>query len=279
MDKIRSRSWLATVNNYTDDDCQRARALADKADYAVSCFEVGEQGTPHFHAYYYFASARTGLSVKKSLPRAHLDKCQGTAKHSRDYILHEGEHENKDCEFKPWFECGVMPTQGKRKSFDEIREAIGQGKKIRDIVPIADSLQSIKAAEVLLRYMEVKRSWVPEVRWYWGPSGFGKTRSAREWLGEDDIYECLDNIRWWDGYDAHQNVLIDDFRKTWCSFEYLLRLLDRYPMKVEIKGGTRQFLARKIAITTTKSPEVVYEDSDEELAQLTRRITEIIFIG
>eukprot|EP00955_Chlamydomonas_euryale_P096662 365026-Chlamydomonas_euryale.AAC.1 len=54
---------------------------------------------------------------------------------------------------------------------------------------------------------------LPEVRWYWGESGSGKTRAAHEWLGPD-TYTCMDNIKWFQGYDRHECVLIDDFRRT-----------------------------------------------------------------
>lgn len=56
----------------------------------------------------------------------------------------------------------------------------------------------------------------------------------------------------------------------------MLRLFDRYPYQVEVKGGTRQFLARKIYVTTPKSPALTWESrTEEDLAQLLRRITEV----
>lgn len=35
---------------------------------------------------------------------------------------------------------------------------------------------------------------------------------------------------WFDGYCGQEVVVFDDFRPWWCRFDYLLRLLDRYPM-------------------------------------------------
>jgi len=49
--------------------------------------------------------------------------------------------------------------------------------------------------------------------------------------------------------------------------------LDRYPFQVECKGGSRQFLAKNIYITSCYSPEQMFEGRvDEDLRQLTRRI-------
>ena len=55
------------------------------------------------------------------------------------------------------------------------------------------------------------------------------------WLGED-IYTCLDNYKFWEGYDGHDNVIIDDIRGDFCKFHQLLKLLDRYKhIKLNIK--------------------------------------------
>lgn len=56
---------------------------------------------------------------------------------------------------------------------------------MRDVVLQATSYQSVKMAEQILKYHEVKRNWKPIVRWFWGPSGTGKSHIAHEMLGED----------------------------------------------------------------------------------------------
>jgi hypothetical protein len=68
-------------------------------------------------------------------------------------------------------------------------------------------------------------------------------------------------------------VIIDDFRPSQFSFQELLRLLDRYPHQVEYKGGTRQFLAKTIIITTPLSIEETFS-INENINQLQRRISE-----
>lgn len=47
--------------------------------------------------------------------------------------------------------------------------------------------------------------------------------------------------RWWDGYTTGQSVLLDDFRDTWWSLDYSLKLFDRYPIKV-----SHLFLSKKV---------------------------------
>ena len=84
----------------------------------------------------------------------------------------------------------------------------------------------------------------------------------------------MSTARWWDGYDAHENVIIDDMRKDFCKFHELLRYLHEHPFHVETKGGTRQFLARNIVITSCYSPDQLFE-TREDINQLLRRIDEI----
>lgn len=48
-------------------------------------------------------------------------------------------------------------------------------------------------------------------------------------------------------------MVFDDFRPWWCQFSYLLRLLDRYPIRVQVKGGYVNFVPEEIIITTPKN--------------------------
>eukprot|EP00481_Brizalina_sp_1-RS-2013_P002279 TRINITY_DN5_c0_g1_i11.p1 TRINITY_DN5_c0_g1~~TRINITY_DN5_c0_g1_i11.p1 ORF type:complete len:150 (-),score=19.88 TRINITY_DN5_c0_g1_i11:574-1023(-) len=142
---------------------------------------------------------------------------------------------------------------------------------MRDIVSSATSFQSIRMAEIKFKYFEPQRSWKTQVYWFYGKSGLGKTKKAVEMC--EDPYMCLENNKWWEGYDGHDDVIIDDYRRDFCKFRVLLQLLDRYPVRVECKGGSRQFRAKRLFITSPKSPKDTWEGrTDEDLYQLTRRI-------
>uniref|UniRef100_UPI004048ADC4 RNA helicase domain-containing protein n=1 Tax=Polynucleobacter sp. TaxID=2029855 RepID=UPI004048ADC4 len=86
--------------------------------------------------------------------------------------------------------------------------------------------------------------------------------------------------KWWDGYDGESDIIIDDYRRDFCTFADLLRLLDRYPLQVEVKGGTINFNAKRIFITTPKSIENTWEGrTAEDIDQLKRRVTEEVMFG
>lgn len=139
-------------------------------------------------------------------------------------------------------------------------------------------------AEVFVKYSrglslvrlayQSRRTWKTEVFWWYGPTGTGKSLEAFERF--PDAYYKNPTNKWWCGYDAHDAVIIDDYRRDLCSFGDLLRLFDRYPLLLESKGGTLQFLARTIVVTTSKSPRETWEGrSDEDIRQLLRRIEHV----
>lgn len=63
---------------------------------------------------------------------------------------------------------------------------------------------------------------------------------------------------WFDEYHYEDCVILDDFRTHWCHYSYLLRLLDKYPMSVPVKGGFRAWRPKVIIVTCMKKPEDLY---------------------
>lgn len=138
-----------------------------------------------------------------------------------------------------------------------------------------------RAAELILKYTEKPRApdKPPDVRWYYGSTGSGKTRAALEEF--PDAWVSMPNGRWYDGYDGHRVAVLDDFRKSWCDYPTLLRLLDRYPLRVENKGGSRQWVPDVIIVTCPWAPDVLYGGAyyHDKIGQLTRRIGTVRLFG
>lgn len=85
-------------------------------------------------------------------------------------------------------------------------------------------------------------------------------------------------MKWWEGYWGQSAALIDDFRADFCTYHELLRILDVYPLRLEVKGSSVPSRLTKIYITSPFHPEDVYK-TREDIGQLLRRITEIKFFG
>lgn len=90
----------------------------------------------------------------------------------------------------------------------------------------------------------------PKIEIFWGPSGSGKTRRAfTENPGAYMLSKPNSDRVWWDGYIGQECIIIDEFY-GWLPYDFMLRLLDRYPLNLEIKGGTIPCAATKFVITS-----------------------------
>lgn len=260
--ELRSRAWVLTINNYQEKDILEIKGLKGIVYYIVGQEIAPRTGTPHLQIYLHYKNATKFQTLKKKFPTAHIQPAKGTAAQNKVYCSKES----------VLLEYGDLPKQGKRTDIEEVRDVLNEGGRMRDIIPIAKSTQSVRMAEIHLSYFEKKRDWKPKVRWYWGEAGTGKTHEAHKLM--TDPYIAMTSSKWWQGYDAHEEVIIDDMRRDFCKFHELLRIIDRYAFQVECKGGARQFVAKHIIITSCFSPYKLY-DTREDIRQLIRRIDEI----
>lgn len=267
---MRSKYFVYTLNNYTEDEQQRLQNLTedDGVSYHVFGREVGERGTPHLQGYVEFTSRLRLANVKAIISRrAHFELRRGTPKQARDYCIKDGN----------FFEYGTLSAvyQGKRTDLDVACELIQSGKRIRDV---AESTPTtfVKYSRGLLqlrRELGKRRDWKPDVKVYWGQPGTGKTRSVYD--EESDVY-AHPGGPWFDGYDGQETVLFDDFTGSCFKIQYLLKLLDRYPMDVPVKGAFTSWTPRRIYFTSNIPFESWYPGArDVHVEALRRRIDTI----
>jgi hypothetical protein len=166
-------------------------------------------------------------------------------------------------------EEGSRRVQGERTDLSKLRTDVLNGSKVKDIL-LENELNAgdIRVAQTFFTYLEPERNSKPTVYWYFGPTGTGKSKKASEF---NDVY-WKDDTKWWEGYDRQETVVLDDFRASNVKFNHLLKLLDRYPMRVENKGGYRQLNSKTIIITTNRHPKDCYNLTDEQIEKLLRRI-------
>lgn len=269
----KSRSYCYTKNNYTPEEVEVIKKI--KSTYHVIGFEIGESGTPHLQGYIHFENPRSFKAVKKDLCEAHIEGLISTPEKASDYCK---KPETKDPSYDPniWEE-GELPKQGKRTDVEIVREEINNGNGMRGVVRVATNLQQIKMAEAILKYEEPQRNWKPHVTWCFGATATGKSKYAHEVFSGLDFFRKTSNQgKWWDGYDAHQNVIIDDIDSKTMPYKCLLDLLDRYACVIECKGGTRQFLAKNIIVTTSRHPGDMFRGEDQYGRELLRRLDRIL---
>lgn len=105
-----------------------------------------------------------------------------------------------------------------------------------------------------------------------GEPGTGKSKIASiigDFVG--DTYWAEPSLQWWDGYAGEPYVVIDEMRGA--KPEFILRLLDRYPLMIPYKGGFTQFGAHMCLMTSNLTLEEMYPTLDKvTMRALERRI-------
>lgn len=239
--KSRSRGWAFTINNYTDEDEAILRDMSEDAEYMIIGKEVGENnGVPHLQGYVFFKYQRPFDSIKKSIPRAHLEKAKANALANYDYCSKGGNY----------VEYGTRPRQGQRNDIDEARQALRASNKLASSICDVTSYQAARGIELMARYCEPKRTWKTNVAWFFD------YRDARAYMAtlHGDVFEYVSSFQ---GYDGHEIVFMNhpDIKSNPSLF---MALFGDLPRHVVSNGGTRQFVARHIIVVSSVHPQSYY---------------------
>lgn len=217
----------------------------------------------HYQGYIEFDTPKRIVGVKKILGECHLEKPNGTREQCKAYCMKE---QTRVPGFIP-VEIGRWELeQGKRTDIDEGIDFLRNGATDKEMIDHAPRffIKYGKAVDrVRYTFME-DRSEKPFVVWIHGPSGSGKSRLASE-LNPGAYWKNIET-KWWDGYHGQECVILDDM-KGQMTMPELLRLFDRYPLNLEVKGGTVKFNSPKIFITSIVHPLLLYGDIHGELAR------------
>lgn len=259
---------------FTDYECDKKfwekMVKTEKVKYLI----IGEEICPktkktHWQGFLYFMNPRSWSAVRKLLAPRHVEPAGGSVEANTKYCSKDG---------KIIMEYGDKPVQGKRTDLSRLKEMIINGDSSKDIfeeMP-GNFVRYNRGIECAMSLYQEKRNWEMDVRIYWGNPGCGKTRSAMDEFGSDNVYMKPKN-KWWDGYNGEHCVVIDDFDPNDCenwSLSQYLTLLDRYPMTVERKGSSVQFRSKVIIFTSNYDPETWFREKRNRSAFF-RRVKEI----
>lgn len=260
----RSTNWVFTINN--PEDTQIPTKWENLVKYCVWQLEQGENGTKHLQGYVVMKN-RTSLNKLKELSAsAHWEIRRGTHQQARDYAKKE------DTRQEGPFEYGDEPAQGKRSDLLEVYEMVKEGRATSEIAETHPSsfIRYHKGITAMKLYLSKPRSFKTEVTVIHGETGVGKSKWAFERFGSE-AYWKPPNSKWWDGYEGHDVVIVDEYY-GWLSWTELLRLCDRYPCSVETKGGSVQFVSKKIVFLSNQHPLEWYSNPKCQYPTFARRI-------
>lgn len=228
---FRTRSWLGTLNNYTEKELEQIRAIPCR--YIALGFHVGHLShLPHVHIELDYINK---ISRPKFNPRIHWEPRKGTLEQALEYLNKDGKLE--EIGDKPrTIPNGGGSTQVWSNFIDDIHHGIVD--KDSQLYARFTGYVERRASELLpLRTYSGELPY--KNLWIYGPTGTGKSRMAHEY--SDNVY--FKNVnKWWDGYHHQKVVLIEDvdhdcfkIPQTVSNFK---KWADRYPFNAEIKGGS-----------------------------------------
>jgi len=264
----RVRNVCFTLNNPPQDDSQLAIRSDPRVRYLVYGRETAPTtGTRHLQGYVEFSAQLSFNVVRELLAGAHCEARRGSAQQAADYCKKEGD----------FHEQGEISNPGKRTDLQDACALVTSGGSLRRVAQDHPEtfVRYHRGLAALRLLTQSRRSDPPTVTVLYGLTGTGKSRTARE-MCEDPYVWGPEMGSWFDGYDAHTNVIFEEFRGQ-LPFGFVLRLLDRYDCQVQVKGGSAQFVATTIVITSPVHPREWYTQlaDNDKLDQLMRRITEV----
>lgn len=292
----RSRSVCFTLNNPTDDELVAIRTRFDQENPPPGCIrfvaqlERGENGTLHLQGYVGFDNAKSYNTIKRLLGRrCHLEPSRGDPKSNLTYCTKAETRVSDDDRWPEPYHFGEFLGFGGRRAAG----APGGALRRADVITFLASHPAAGEAEVIeeggLQVLALTPNIIPQVRsllavderrfgvscdLYVGAAGTGKSRLA----------DCLfptayrkPTGTWWDGYASERVCILDDYDGDFMPIGNLLQVLDRYPLRSQVKGGFVKIVATHFVITSNLHPRDWYRDlPPARLLALYRRFTHVL---
>ncbi len=274
----RSRRWVFTINNPTEEDLVSLGILMDKPTvlYAIFQLESGGSGTPHYQGYVRFANARklSGLKKLSCFGRAHLERARGSEEDNIRYCS------KAEGQLRPPVTFGTPGLgQGARTDVDRY-ETLRSLCDIGGLLAVAEEEFGLflRFHSGLSRYHTLNLQSAPrqhrtELHVVLGSPGTGKTYWVNEQTLPLTTYWKEPNDNWWDGYrpELHSTVVIDEFLGQ-TPLSSLNRLIGSVPASVRSKGSSHQFRCEKLYLISNLRVGEWYRNLRTPLDSLYRRM-------
>jgi len=261
---MNSTRFSFTLNNYSEADLEHLAHM--DAKYIIYGKEVAPTtGTIHLQGYVIFEKDTRLTKAINSLPHGcHVEMAKGSSFQNITYCSKEGNVT----------EHGVAPINaGKREKTDwaQVLSAAQEGRT--DDIPerIRFNFSNLIDSHRRFNITDTEE----KMEWYYGTTGTGKSRRAREENPGLYIKGCN---KWWCHYRNEDVVLIEDFDKSHHVLGHHLKIWsDRYVFPAEIKGGKIDIRPRKIIVTSNYLPNDIWEHEPGILEPILRRFKIVHF--
>lgn len=271
MSDHQKRHWCFTWNNPPSDwnELCYKMALLHADHFAYQLEQAPNTGTMHVQGYVAFPGKGLRLGAVKQLLNntVHWEAARNPHKawqyaQKEDSRADEGRH----CACAP-----AEPTAGlKQNRWDAFKEFAQDHGWLECFDSFSDLVKNQGAMRAIYeRKLKLDHDCEKKVTVFWGPTGVGKTYTAKQMLKDRDYYRKDCTTKWWDGYAYEDTVWLDDMQpKSGFTRSTFLQLLDRGVVSAEVKGGTTTIVATTIIITSNYNPEEWFEKGEAIVRRL-----------
>lgn len=270
------RNYCFTMNNWTPESY--AALVAKTYKYLILGKEIAPStGTEHLQGFVCFPNARLLTAVIKDFPGCHVTACTGTVQQNIDYCMKEGNYAEFGTRPITQADKGLLGATAEKARWEQARQQAKEG-NMDEIdselyIKYINSFKKIRADQEMLTDL-------PDTElqhlWYYGPTGTGKSRTARE--ANPNLYLKMCN-KWWDGYDGQSCVLLEDFDIKHSVLLHHLKIWgDRYKFPGEKKGTCHHIRPKLVIVTSNYHPRDIWP-GETEVDPILRRFKVVHFPG
>lgn len=270
------RAWFITYFVDREDGWDEWLVVPDFKFAAWQLERAPTTGRLHLHGYVECQRPTRLAALKRILdaPSLNGQARRGTPDQAVVYVTKE---ETRVA--GPW-EHGIRSTQGQRVDLDALRQDVLDGHSLQRVANdhFGTFIRYHRGVQAFRGLVCGRRNWptVPVV--LFGGTGTGKSSAARS-MAPDAYWvpPASGTGQWWCHYDSEPDLIYDEFYGQ-LPYALLLRVLDRYPLQLPTKGGSVQFVGRRMIFTSNKAPWHWYKaDSVPDQSALRRRLEGCVY--
>ena len=238
----RVRNWCFTLFGYTGATMDRLEQLHHEESSWVVYGVFQEEECPETHRFHLQGYLQFNRAVRRSRVKRNCFSAEEQGVHLEP-ALGSGNKNKAYCTKTDTRKAGAVPREfGQMKGTTRatLEDSVRKGCTMQQLAEAFPKkvMRHHGGIQVLRALFTQPRRHAPEVVVYYGPTGTGKTMTALHswpeayvvpWPGKNGMW-------WWNGYDGQETVVLDEFRHQ-VPYDEVLRLFDRYPYKVQTKGG------------------------------------------
>lgn len=224
----------------------------------------GKTGYTHFQVYVENKNPIKFSTLQSKLPRCHFEKRQGSKIQAWDYCTKEesrvsGPYGNLD---RDELEKG---TRNRGEILSDFRNQISSGEKtLSDLIvedqQVSQHIRYLERYEQEIRKNKAKQGFREiETHILYGEPGVGKTKRVYDLHGYDDVYSPTTYSHPFDAYNGENVLLLDEYVGQ-LEIEYLLKLLDGYPVQLAARYMDKWAAFTSVYVISNAPLEAMYPD-------------------